>query len=80
MPPRSAPAVTCFCDRSRRDDSRGDTAFRGMRSRTRDLPFSIPDSSPDLVSLISEEHVLWIDVSRTLNCLCSRPVLANLTI
>lgn len=77
MSPRSVPTVTVARGYSRRDNSRGDTTCRSVRIRTKELRFSIPGSSHNLMPLISEENILWIDVRCMLNCLFSRPVSTN---
>lgn len=78
MPPRSAPAVIPICDDSRGDGSRGDAKFPCVKFRAKEHSFRTPESSQGLLPLISEEHILWIDVRRMLNCLCLRPASTNL--
>lgn len=74
-PPRSVLTVTPVCGCSRKTDSRGNIQRPGMRFRTEDISFHVRGSSPFPLPLISEEHILWIDVRRYL---CLQPVSANL--
>lgn len=60
--------------------SRGDTKCRGMIHRVKDISFHVPESSSDLVPLISEKHILWIDVRRMPNCLCLRQASTSLPV
>ena len=75
IPPRSVSAITPICDYSRGDNFRGNAKCAGMRFRTEDLSFHVQGSSPVLLPLISEEHILWIDVRRSL---CLQPISTNL--